>query len=84
MNRSRMEVGRRLKAIKRVWIWNSPPLGVIVEHFKFALSLLILKCSLILLGEGFYGFLSSGAKGWVWHPARPPSCACLRGSRLAA
>lgn len=72
MNKNRIEVGRRLTVIKSVWIWNSPPLGVIVEHFKFALSLLILKCSLIHLGEGFYDFLASGAKGWIWHPARPP------------
>lgn len=71
MNKSRMEVGRRLTAIKRVWIWNIPPWGAIVEHFKLALSLLILKCSLIHLGEGFYDFLASGAKGWIWHRARP-------------
>lgn len=71
VNKSRMAVGRRLTAIKRVCIWNIPPWGAIVEHFKFALNLLILKCSLIHLGEGFYDFLASGAKGWIWHPARP-------------
>lgn len=65
-----MEVGRRLTAIKRVRIWNIPPWGVIVEHFKFTLSLLILKCSLSHLGKGFYNFLASGAQGWIWHPAR--------------
>lgn len=72
MNKNRIEAGRRLTAIKRVGIWNSPPLGLIVEHFKSALSLLILKCSLIHLGEGFYYFLATGAKGWIWHSARPP------------
>lgn len=46
-----MEVGRRLTTIEGVQIWNIPPWGAIVEHFAFSLSLLILKCSLIHLGE---------------------------------
>lgn len=72
-----MEVGRRLTAAKRVWIWNIPLWGVIVEYFAFALSLLILKCSLIHLEEQFDDFLASGAQGWMWHPARPFQFACL-------
>lgn len=55
-----------------MWIGNSPPLGVIVEHFKFALSLLILECSLIHLEEGFYGFPATGVKAGFGTQQDPP------------
>lgn len=73
-----MEVGRSLAAIhqKNVDLEYSS-MGNDSGTFKCTLNSLILKCSLIHLGERFYDFLALGAKGWIWHPRNLQYCLSL-------